>query len=405
MIDVSFFEEFDECRLCYDITRVVSRRLSPIRTGIDRVDESVFSYILKNKKNSFFVFCYNGQLFRAPRSLCYILNTIINLKAGDTRLQRIYFVILNLLVSPLLPRIFSTPRFFANKQLLNICRLFSWRRPLGKVMIFNDKTLSDFVVYLNFGHKGYIFENDALFFNCGFSYTVFFCHDIFPIDKSSLDYREGSPLINVFKNISYLDSGVLVLTNSENTKVSINKSFPNISNIKVSQMLLPIASLSENCLSHSGIVKGDYFVFVGSAEPRKNIPFLFSVWDEIIYNIDIVPHLLVFSSFGSLSQELESEIQKCPLRKRYIHLIRGASDKRVLSSMKNSRAVLLPNLEEGFGIVLREALSCGAKVAIHREAKWGGLTQEEEAGVCQLSHKEEWVDFVLLNTSDKNKCR
>ena len=123
-------------------------------------------------------------------------------------------------------------------------------------------------------------------------------------------------------------------------------------------------------------LSGEYLLFVGTLEPRKNLARLVAALETLG---DSVPLLVVVGAAGWGDIKVDSIINnksKTSTRVKFLGFVE-ASDLGVLYS--NASAFCYPSLMEGFGLPILEAMSCGAPVVTSR----GSSTQEVagDAGV------------------------
>lgn len=102
-----------------------------------------------------------------------------------------------------------------------------------------------------------------------------------------------------------------------------------------------------------------YVLFVGTIEPRKNLPVLFEAFASISREL---PHRLVVAGApGWLDGPILDALDAYGIRSR-TDLV-GRQDEDTLAVLySHASAFALPSRYEGFGLVLLEAMACGAPV-------------------------------------------
>ncbi len=102
-----------------------------------------------------------------------------------------------------------------------------------------------------------------------------------------------------------------------------------------------------------------FLLFVGTVEPRKNLPRLIKAFDAAARNI---PHALVIvGAKGWKAAPMYRAITESPFRDRI--LFTGYVDDDDLPALYNlADALVYPSLYEGFGIPVVEAMACGTPV-------------------------------------------
>jgi len=106
----------------------------------------------------------------------------------------------------------------------------------------------------------------------------------------------------------------------------------------------------------------DYILFVGTLEPRKNLPFLMRCFAECVRDGKIDGDLVIAGKQGWLCDEILRTLKELDLgaRIRLLGYIEDQEDLRRLYC--GSRFFVLPSLLEGFGLPPLEAMSCGVPV-------------------------------------------
>jgi glycosyltransferase involved in cell wall biosynthesis len=147
----------------------------------------------------------------------------------------------------------------------------------------------------------------------------------------------------------------------------------------------PLQACSDEVLGLFGLAQGQYFLFPGAIEPKKNVLRLLEAF--LSAKLDIP---LVFVGSKGWNQEREIAIIRAEERlarrgpagaagPRLRHL--GYVSRRVLVSLfRCSRGVVFPSLYEGFGLPVLEAMALGTPVLT---SNWGALA--EVAGDAALT--------------------
>ncbi|HEV3197711.1 MAG TPA: glycosyltransferase family 1 protein [Bryobacteraceae bacterium] len=100
------------------------------------------------------------------------------------------------------------------------------------------------------------------------------------------------------------------------------------------------------------IAKAPYFLFVGTLEPRKNLPSLLKAWREVrrYHSIDLVLAGRRRADFTPLPEEPG------------LRVLGEIPDASLPSLYSGALALVYPSLYEGFGLPVLEAMQCGAPV-------------------------------------------
>ncbi len=114
-----------------------------------------------------------------------------------------------------------------------------------------------------------------------------------------------------------------------------------------------------------GIGEGDYVAFLGTLEPRKNVPALVRAWVRAVQGMPDPPALVLAGGPG-WDTGVEPALAAVPpgltaVRTGYLPL----GD--LAGFLAGARVVAYPSLGEGFGLPVLEAMACGAAVLTTRE--------------------------------------
>jgi glycosyltransferase involved in cell wall biosynthesis len=99
----------------------------------------------------------------------------------------------------------------------------------------------------------------------------------------------------------------------------------------------------------------DYFVFVGSLDPRKNLPTLLDAHARLRATDADAPDLVLAGPAGR-----EGALAAGP----GVHLTGWLDDADLTRLVAGARALVLPSIDEGFGLPVLEALAAGRPVVV-----------------------------------------
>jgi glycosyltransferase involved in cell wall biosynthesis len=109
-----------------------------------------------------------------------------------------------------------------------------------------------------------------------------------------------------------------------------------------------------------------FLLFVGTLEPRKNLPALLRALAQLKGEMrDRLPHLVVVGGLGWLYQESLDLIGQLGLEDKVV-LFGPASTQELLWLYNSAELFVLPSLYEGFGLTAVEALACGLPAVLSR---------------------------------------
>jgi glycosyltransferase involved in cell wall biosynthesis len=122
-----------------------------------------------------------------------------------------------------------------------------------------------------------------------------------------------------------------------------------------------------------------YVLFVGTIEPRKNLGALLDAWALVLARRAATPRLVLAGGAGGAAQPWLSRLKDPALKGsvEYLGYV-PAPDREALYA--GARVLVLPSLDEGFGLPVLEAMSAGVPVV----ATTKGAVPEVTAGAAVL---------------------
>lgn len=150
----------------------------------------------------------------------------------------------------------------------------------------------------------------------------------------------------------------------------------------------------------------DYFLFVGTIEPRKNLPFLFQSFKLAKAELGAKGaflKLVIAGARGWLSEESFSTVKDLQLEDSVIFL--GEVRREELVVLYNgAKALLMPSKYEGFGMPLVEAMACGTPVIAANNSAIPEILND--SGIkLGLDDPDGWAQAMLSLLEDEEKAR
>jgi glycosyltransferase involved in cell wall biosynthesis len=137
--------------------------------------------------------------------------------------------------------------------------------------------------------------------------------------------------------------------------------------------------------------KRPYLLFVGTLEPRKNIPLLLDAFALLRRNIDA--QLLIVGARGWLDEPIFAAHARSGVGDAARFLGRlGEDDLAVLYS--HAGVFVLPSLYEGFGLPVLEAMACGAPVVCSNSGPLPEVA-DDAAVLLPPNDPTAWADAML----------
>jgi glycosyltransferase involved in cell wall biosynthesis len=108
---------------------------------------------------------------------------------------------------------------------------------------------------------------------------------------------------------------------------------------------------------------GSHVLFMGTIEPRKNVGILLRAYAELIARNPDAPPLVLAGRLAPACQPLLDELARPPLAGRVRHLGYVSAPERE-RLYRAASIVVLPSLDEGFGLPALEAMTIGIPVVV-----------------------------------------
>ncbi|PKL31192.1 glycosyltransferase family 1 protein [Candidatus Saccharibacteria bacterium HGW-Saccharibacteria-1] len=110
-------------------------------------------------------------------------------------------------------------------------------------------------------------------------------------------------------------------------------------------------------------ITGDYILFVGNIEPRKNLKNLLLAYEKLANDIKSKYPLLIVGAKGWLDDEINSIIIRLKSQGDFIQQPNSyIKDEDLPAIYSGAKIFIYPSLYEGFGIPPLEAMACGTPV-------------------------------------------
>jgi len=139
-----------------------------------------------------------------------------------------------------------------------------------------------------------------------------------------------------------------------------------------------------------------YALIAGTVEPRKNIPFIISLWPEVQKRLGQPVQLMIAGADGWGNVKIEDA--------PWIIRKKDVSDEEYKNILSQASLVLVPSLDEGFGRVALEAMSSGIPAIVSDR---GALPEVVGDGglVLSLSDRELWIQSISSILSDRTNLK
>jgi glycosyltransferase involved in cell wall biosynthesis len=110
------------------------------------------------------------------------------------------------------------------------------------------------------------------------------------------------------------------------------------------------------------LAASQYFVILGTIEPRKNHLLLLNIWRSLAAGDHPPPKLVVVGARGWGNEHVLDVLDRSSATRPHVIETKALSASGLQRLLANSRALLMPSFEEGYGLPMVEALSIGTPV-------------------------------------------
>jgi len=134
-------------------------------------------------------------------------------------------------------------------------------------------------------------------------------------------------------------------------------------------------------LGHQPNVPSDgCILFVGTLEPRKNVGALLDAYQQLLDNRRDVPRMVLVGRATAAASNWLARINSAPLSNHITHL--GYVDDQAREALyRSARVLVLPSLDEGFGLPALEAMAAGVPVIVSSRGSLPEVVQDAGAQV------------------------
>jgi glycosyltransferase involved in cell wall biosynthesis len=121
-------------------------------------------------------------------------------------------------------------------------------------------------------------------------------------------------------------------------------------------------------------------LFVGTLEPRKNVGALLDAYERLLERRREAPRLVLAGRGTAAASKWLARIHSAPLSGHVTHM--GYVDEEAREDLyRSARVLLMPSLDEGFGLPALEAMSAGVPVVVSSRGSLPEVVQDAGAQV------------------------
>ncbi|MES2974058.1 MAG: glycosyltransferase family 1 protein [Pseudomonadota bacterium] len=237
------------------------------------------------------------------------------------------------------------------RRLVWKARLWSWMR--------NDFEVRGSIL-INTGHRGLEHPRHAQSLRNKGVRPVFFIHDLIPVTHPAF-CRDGEQATHMARLRNAMAWGCGIITNSHDTRGQLlglarAQGWP-----ARPVLAAPLGSAALPRAPAARLLAADYFVMLGTIEPRKNHALMLDVWRQLAQRMQAAcPTLVVIGQGGWKSDAVMAQLRSGALP--HVMYLENCSDVALAAWLQHARALLFPSHAEGYGLPLVEALALNLPV-------------------------------------------
>ncbi|MFH0976572.1 MAG: glycosyltransferase family 1 protein [Spirochaetota bacterium] len=154
-------------------------------------------------------------------------------------------------------------------------------------------------------------------------------------------------------------------------------------------------------------INGNYLLFIGTIEPRKNIESLIMAFNKVFKNKDPEISLVIAGKKGWYYNEIFELVKKLNIKDKVIFTGYVLEEEKPLL-INGCKIFIYPSIYEGFGLPVLEAMACGAPVitsnisSMPEVAGNGALLLNNPKDVNEIASS---IESLLTNKKELAKYR
>lgn len=349
--------------IIYDVTRLLTRLKAATPSGIDRIDLNYLLFFLASENyNILSIYQHGGAVYIIPEEVLRKLKNYLILRwldiipdeksksiTSNDKMMKYYLIAYKTLLST---------GFSKKKQ-----EIAQW---LSAHKMHN-------VFYFNVSHHG--FDNETFFqlLKETANVKLFFClSDLIPIEHPEF-YPDNTDIKHIGRvklMVKYADTILVISAYTQHMLHLFCKQHmlpcpkTQVLHIGVEDVFINHPKyLTSEVKNKYQLDHRDYFIIIGTIEPRKNHLLLLNLWRNMVKNdADHCPILLVIGKRGWCNQHITNMLDRCESLQNVVIELSSINDNEMVSLLKGARALLAPSFVEGWGMPVAEAATVGTPI-------------------------------------------
>lgn len=139
-----------------------------------------------------------------------------------------------------------------------------------------------------------------------------------------------------------------------------------------------------------------YFLYLGTIEPRKNIPLIIRAYKKLSDTKGDIPGLVLAGTKGWKCGDILAEVDDLGLNNK-VKFTEYIDQEDVPILMKGAKALIFPSFYEGFGMPPLEAMACGTPVIVSNSSSLPEVVGSAGMLIDPCSDHELYEAMVRIN--------
>jgi len=210
----------------------------------------------------------------------------------------------------------------------------------------------------------------------------------------------------VFAVSEYTKTKILKIAKLDNNKIIVTGEGGDseLASLNNEQLTIKKNEAKDFCKTFFGL-NGSFVLCLSTVEPRKNIGMLIRAWKKARSEHNLPLDLVIAGRDGWNCKDVMKEINNLnPVDSQMFHRLSNVTDFQRRQLLLAAQLVVLPSLDEGFGLTALEAMQAGSPIAVSNA---GALVEVVgEAGMV-LDPKDEsaWASVMMMCAHDERTCQ
>lgn len=351
--------------IAFDVTHLASRLPVDTTSGIEKVDLAYGQHLATAGLQQIVHYGLRGPRAHSPSGLRQLADLSAERWGATTpRSNSKFDAIYRRITGSSAPRPARAPAASALPSVASRAKRrllqYQWRLRPGAVPV------ADGAIYLNAAQHAFEYPLFFKWLNDRPDVRpVFLVHDLLPLDFPEY-FKPGYKALFERRTETILNHAAAVITTSNAVKHRVEREYARRGRdpvpIHVQHLPSPLADYSSRDLKDDRLVSANYFICLGTIEPRKNHLLLLHIWRRMIDERADPPKLVIIGKRGWENEQVLDILDRSVKLRPQVIECADLPDQDLATLLANARGLLMPSFAEGYGLPIAEALSLGVPV-------------------------------------------